>query len=101
MSEKRKRRQWQPEEKLRIVLAGMEPGVKVSELCRREGIQPTQYHQWKSQLLGSAAAIFGDKRKDQAAERAEQRHQAQLREKDAVIAEITAENLAFKKTRLG
>lgn len=99
MSEQRKRRRWKPQEKLRIVLAGMEPGVKVSELCRRAGIQPTQYHTWKSQLLGSAEAVFGDKRKDQAAERAEQRHQAVLRQKDAVIAEITAENLQFKKTR--
>jgi len=98
MSEKRKRRQWKASEKLRIVLAGMEPGVKVSELCRREGIQPTQYHTWKQQLLGSAEAIFGDKRKDQAEQRKEARHAEQLRQKDAVIAEITAENLQFKKT---
>ena len=54
MSEKRKRRQWKPEEKLRIVLAGMDPGVKVSELCRREGIQPTQYHTWKQPTAKSA-----------------------------------------------
>lgn len=100
MSEKRKRRIWKPEEKLRIVLAGMEPGATVSELCRREGIQPTQYHQWKSQLTGSAEAIFGDKRKGQAEHRKDERHAEQLRQKDAVIAEITAENLAFKKTRL-
>lgn len=97
MSEKRKRRAWLPEEKLRIVLAGMEPGVKVSELCRREGIQPTQYHTWKSQLLGSAEAIFGDRKKS----KREQRKAEQLRQKDAVIAEITAENLQFKKTHSG
>ena len=101
MSEKRKGRGRQPEEKLRIVLAGMEPGVQVSELCRREGIQPAQYHAWKKQLLGSAEAIFGDKRKNRSAERAQERHLEQLRQKDAVIAEITAENLHFKKTLLG
>lgn len=101
MSEKRQRRAWNPAEKLRIVMTGMEPGVQLSELCRREGIQPTQYHTWKSQLMSSAEAIFGDKRKDQASERKELRHQEQLREKDAVIAEITAENLQLKKTRLG
>ncbi len=98
MSEKRRRRHWKPAEKLRIVLAGMEPDVKVSELCRREGIQPTQYHTWKSQLLGSAEAIFGDRKKSQAEQRKEARHAEQLRQKDAVIAEITAENLQFKKT---
>ncbi len=36
MSKKGKRRQWTASEKLRIVLAGMESGVEVSELCRRE-----------------------------------------------------------------
>lgn len=75
----------------------MDPGVKVSELCRREGIQPTQYHAWKKQLLVSAEAIFGDRKKRRTEERKEARHQEQLRQKDAVIAEITAENLQFKK----
>ena len=93
MSEPRKRRQWKASEKLRIVLSGMEPGVRISELCRREGIQPAQYHNWKSQLVSSAEAVFGDRKRDQAVERAEQRHQEQLRRKDAVIAEITTENL--------
>lgn len=101
MSEKRRRRQWKPEEKLRIVLAGMEPGVNVSELCRREGIQPTQYHQWKSQLTGSAESIFGDRKQSKAEERKQAQHAEQLRQKDAVIAEITAENLQFKKTLSG
>ena len=101
MSEKRKRRTWKAAEKLRIVLAGMEPGVQVSELCRREGIQPAQYHAWKSQLLASAESVFGDRKKSKQEARKEAAHQEQLRQKDAVIAEITAENLAFKKTLSG
>ena len=37
MSErKKKRRRWSAADKLRIVLAGLEPDVEVSELCRRE-----------------------------------------------------------------
>ncbi len=39
MSRKGKRRRWTASEKLRIVLAGMESGVEVSELCRREGVK--------------------------------------------------------------
>lgn len=101
MSEQRKRRQWKSAQKLQIVLAGMEPGVQVSELCRREGIQPAQYHNWKSQLLSSAEAVFGDRKKSKAEECKEAAHAEQLRRKDAVIAEITVENLAFKKTRSG
>ena len=36
----------------------MQPNVEVSELCRREGINPTQYYGWKKQLLSSAAKVF-------------------------------------------
>ncbi len=47
MTDNGKRRKWSEADKLRIVLAGMQPGVEVSELCRREGINPTQYYGWK------------------------------------------------------
>ncbi len=98
MSEKRKRKKWTGSEKLRIVLAGLGSDVEISELCRREGIQPTQYYNWKSQLVSGADAVFGDKRKSKAEERAEEHQQAKLRKKDAIIAEILAENLELKKT---
>ena len=57
-----KRRKWTAAEKLRIVLAGMEPGIEIADLCRREGINPTQYYGWKKQLLASAGAIFDEKK---------------------------------------
>ena len=38
----KKRRKWTAAEKLRIVLTCMQPGVEVSEVCRREGISPKQ-----------------------------------------------------------
>ena len=53
-----KRKRWSAAEKLRIVLAGMEPGVEISDLCRREGVNPTMYYQWKRQLLGAAALLI-------------------------------------------
>ena len=53
-----KRKKWPAAEELRIVLTGMRPNVEVSELCRREGINPTQYYGWKKQLLSSATKVF-------------------------------------------
>lgn len=97
-SRKKKRRSWSAKEKLRIVLAGMEPGVEVSEVCRREGLGPTQYYNWKSQLLGSADAVFGDRRTTKTEQRAEDRREQELTKLRGVIAEITAENLDLKKT---
>jgi len=38
MSQPKKRRQWSAADKMRIVLAGLEAGTEVSELCRVEGI---------------------------------------------------------------
>ena len=55
MSDRKKRRRWTASEKLRVVVTGLEGSVEISELCRREGINPTQYYLWKKQLMGSAA----------------------------------------------
>jgi transposase len=95
MSQNGQRRKWTAAEKLRIVLAGMQPNVEIAELCRREGINPTQYYGWKKQLLASAAKVF-----DQQAGRPsarQERLESELRRKNEVIAEITAENLELKK----
>lgn len=91
-----KRRRWSAVEKLRIVLAGLEPGVEVSELCRREGLNPTLYYQWKRTLLGASERIF-EKKQSQPTAR-EERLSVELRRAKDVIAEITAENLDLKKT---
>lgn len=96
MSDNGKRRKWNAADKLRIVLAGMQPGVEVSELCRREGINPTPYYGWKKQLLSSATKVFDANEGKRSA--AEQRKDAELLRLKNVIAEITAENLELRKT---
>jgi transposase len=96
MSGNGRRRRWSAADKLRIVLAGMQPNVEVSELCRREGINPTQYYGWKKQLLSSATRVFDAYEGKRTAE--EERKDAELLRLRAVIAEITAENLELKKT---
>jgi len=93
-----KRKKWRPEEKLRLVLAGMAAGVEIADLCRREGIHPTLYYGWRKQLLGSAGRIFGDKADKPSAREA--RLRVENSRMKSVIAEITAENLELKKTLL-
>jgi transposase len=96
MSEKKKRRRWTASDKLRVVLAGLDGSVEISELCRREGINPTQYYGWKKQLVTSAAKVFADGRESKPSAK-EQRMESELRRAKDVIAEITAENLDLKK----
>jgi transposase len=95
MSENGNRRKWSAADKLRIVLAGMQPNVAVSDLCRREGINPTQYYGWKKQLQSSAVKIFDESASKPSAR--EERQAQQLRRFKDVVAEITAENLELKK----
>ena len=99
MSKKGKRRRWTASEKLRIVLAGMESGVEVSELCRREGVNPTMYYGWKKKVLSSATKIFEEKSKKGKAQ--QERCEKELSRMKEVIVEITAENLDLKKTLSG
>ena len=89
------RRKWSAEAKLRIVLLGVSGDIEVSELCRREGINPTQYYSWKKHLMKSAAKVFAHESAKPSAK--EQRLDAELRRAKDVIAEITAENLDLKK----
>jgi transposase-like protein len=96
MGERRKRRAWTASEKLRIVLLGLDGSVDISELCRREGVSPTQFYSWKKRLLGSAVKVFAEAKESKASSR-EQRLDCELRRAKDVIAEITAENLDLKK----
>jgi transposase len=90
------RRNWTASDKLRIVMVGVQKDVDVAELCRREGISPTQFYLWKKQLLSSASKVFEDKRRKRPGEDA--RKAARILRLERVIAEITAENLELKKT---
>ena len=44
-------RKFAAEEKIRIVLEGLKGEQSISELCRREGIQPAQYYSWSKEFL--------------------------------------------------
>ena len=99
MSPKRKRRQWSPEQKLRIVIESLQSESKAAEICRREGLSPNQIYDWRKKLLGSAQAIFARPDRDGEDPRIEKLAVQNARMK-SVIAEITAENLELKKTLL-
>ena len=97
MSEKKNRRKWTPKEKLRIVLESMQSDQKLSEICRREGLNPTLVDPWRKQLLSAAEAVYVPKRERHEDRRVEKLSAENTRMKN-VIAEITAENLDLKKT---
>ncbi len=50
------RRKFTPEEKVRIVLEGFRGELRVSELCRREGIRPNVYYAWLKDFMEAGKA---------------------------------------------
>jgi transposase len=93
-----KRRNWTPEQKLRIVLESLQSDSQVAEICRREGLSPNMIYKWRQQLMGSAQAVFADKRGQRKGEDPKiARLSADNQKMKDVIAEITAENIVLKK----
>ena len=45
-------------QKLRILLEGMSGTMDISDVCRREGIHPSQFYQWKRQLMSGASRVL-------------------------------------------
>jgi transposase len=45
------RRKFSSEEKIRIVLEGLKGEESISEICRREGINPNLYYRWSKAFL--------------------------------------------------
>jgi hypothetical protein len=73
----------------------MQPGVAVSDFCRREGVNPVLFDKWKELLLGPASCFPDDRSSKPSAQ--DQRHEVEIQRLKNVIAEIAAENLELKK----
>ena len=92
-----KRRRWTAEEKWRIIAEARQTGHTVSEVCRRYGLDTGQFYNWEKKAHQGALealrnASQGRKKKDAAVQL-----QAEIQRLQAVIAELSAENLALKK----
>ena len=49
-------RKWSYEEKLQIVMEGIQPGANVAEICRRHNISPTAFYYWKQKAIAGMKA---------------------------------------------
>lgn len=44
---------WRAEEKVQLVLAGLTGHIPVTELCKLNGVTPSQYYEWREKFLAS------------------------------------------------
>lgn len=92
------RRVWSPREKFETVQEGVATG-NISEVCRRRGITVNMYYRWRDRLYQSVGQVFAHASPDSARKRESLALEELLRKKDAVIAELTQENLELKRGR--
>ncbi|MBL7071408.1 MAG: transposase [Candidatus Omnitrophica bacterium] len=90
-----------PKERLRIVLASLQPGVNKSELCRQEGIYLQQLVHWTQEALKGAENNL--KRQPRKARERDLEKEYLKRENDhlkELLLEHTKEISVLKKTRV-
>ena len=98
--EKKPRRQYSPEDKVRLLRLHLLEGKPVSEICEKEGIHPTLFYQWQRTFFENGAAAFSSPRtetKASAADRKIETLEHKLKRKDEVIAEIMEDFIQAKK----
>ena len=88
---------YKAEDKLRIVMEGMNGTISIADLCRKYDIGTARFYYWKDQLMNSAKEIFEDRgRKPDTDSKLIEKDRENARLKDT-IAEILTENLQLKK----
>jgi transposase len=95
------RRKFSAEEKIRIVLTGLRGEESITDLCRKEGIHPTNYYKWsKAFLEAGKRQLNGDTiREASSSEVKELRDEND--EMKMLVAEVILRNRVLKKTLKG
>lgn len=96
----KKRRRYSPQEKTAILREHLINKVPVSDICDRHGLHPTLFYQWQKVAFEGMPVLF-ELRQDAETSRLRRQNDAlqeKLANKDAVIAQITEEYVAAKKS---
>ncbi len=90
---------WKPEDKIRIVMESINTSISISELCRKYGVVPTTFYQWKERFLESGKlGLSGGLNKNGDASRELESENERLKK---LIGELTIANDSLKKAMEG
>ena len=97
---KKNRKNYTPEEKVRILRLHLLEGQPVSDLCEKHGIHPTMFYSWQKQLFEKGTAAFTPQSPSRSVSRVQSKLASlehKLKDKDEIIAEIMGEHVKLKK----
>ena len=96
--QRRTRRRFSAEEKIRIILEGLRGEESIAELCRREGLAPNLYYRWSKEFLEAGKKrLLGDTTREATAPEVKTLRDENSRLKQ-VLAETVLENRVLKKS---
>lgn len=92
------RRQYTAEEKIRIVLEGLQGEQSVAEICRREGLNTNIYYRWSKEFLEAGKKrLAGDITREATAPEV-QSIKSENEALKQLVAELSLENRVLKKS---
>ena len=95
------RRQYDAEEKIRIVLEGLRGEETVAELCRREGISQSMYYKWSKEFLEAGKSRLAGDTKRQASSEDVDDLRTENEQLKQLVAELALKNRVLKKSLTG
>src|ERR1700732_1906770 len=97
---KKQRKHYTPEEKVAILSRHLLEQVPISDLCDKQGLQPTVFYRWQKEFFENGAAAFQPKARPNHSTEQERiaYREKKIKIKDEVLAELMAEHVALKKT---
>jgi len=98
---RRTRKLRSPEEKIRIVLAGLRGEETIAALCRREGIAESQYYSWSKEFLEAGKRRLAGDTERQATSGEIKDLRGELAALKEAVADLTLENRLLKKSMMG
>jgi transposase len=98
---RRTRKLRSPEEKIRIVLAGLRGEETIAALCRREGIAESQYYSWSKEFLEAGKRRLAGDTERQATSGEIKDLRGELTALKEAVADLTLENRLLKKSMIG
>ena len=98
--DQKSRRQYSPEDKVRILRLHLLEHQPISQFCEQEGIHPTLFYQWQKAFFENGAAAFDRTPRPRGFgqnERVITALRDKLKRKNEVIAEIAEDLIRAKK----
>ena len=95
-----KRGRFSSQEKVQILLESFSKETSVTDICKKYGLHPNLYYQWKKELFENAESIFTNKRIKNDVKKEQEKIkklEEKLLYKDQLISEIVEDNMRYKK----